>query len=102
MTQATDLLSRLKVTEAHATVDGRRVASLRHVGRVVTVIRRPDGKSIGRLMPHGYDQGAPDDGSGLMDAWTAKHPSVHTPSDIPLGRGLTLTDGVALLLGWVA
>lgn len=100
-TQATDLTATLRVTSAHAVVDGRRVATLWYAGKVITV-KLPTDKAIGRLMPRGYDQGAPDDGSGRMDAWTALHPSVHTPSDTVLGRDLTLTEGVALLLGRVA
>jgi hypothetical protein len=97
MTPEADLLARLTLTAAHASVDGRRVAALRYSGRVITV-RLPDGKAAGRLMPRGYDRGAPDDGSGLVDAWTALHPSVPTPSDAVLGQGLTLSEGVALLL----
>lgn len=97
MTPAADLAARLRVTQAHVLLDGTRVAALRHAGRVITV-RLPDGRAIGRLMPRGYDQGAPDDGSGLVDAWTALHPSAPAPGDAPLGRGLTPAEGVALLL----
>jgi hypothetical protein len=101
MTQATDLLSRLRVTAAHAEVDGRRVATLWYAGKVVTVKSTAD-KALGRLMPRGYDRGAPDDGSGRVDAWTAKHPSVPTPSDTLLERDLTIAEGVALLLSRAA
>jgi hypothetical protein len=100
MTPATDLLARLTLTAAHAEVDGRRVAVLRYSGRVITV-RLPGGRAAGRLMPRGYARGAPDDGSGLVDAWTALHPDVPTPSDTMLGEGLTLREGVALLLSRV-
>lgn len=100
MTPVADLLARLRVTAAHAELDGRRVATLWHSGKVITV-RLPSGKAAGRLMPRGYAQGAPDDGSGLVDAWTALHPDVPTPSDTRLGSGLTPVQAVALLLGRV-
>ena len=60
---------------------GRVVARLRWSGKVITVIPEGAGKPAGRLVPEGYLGGRPDDGTGRNDAWTAKHPTVHTPSD---------------------
>jgi hypothetical protein len=77
--------------------DRRPVGRLLWSGRCLKV-ENLRGRGLGRLLPAGYTQGRPDDGSGLYDAWTAKHPHVHTPSDTIIGDGLTLTEGVALIL----
>ncbi len=77
------------------------MAWLRYAGRSVTVVA-VDGRALGRILPLGYTQGQPDD-SGLFEAWTAKHPMVHVPSDTitsPEG-GLPFEDCVALILGEV-
>jgi hypothetical protein len=89
----------LTLTRQAVLLDGRRVAYLRWSGRTVTVVS-PQGKSIGRVMPEGYAQGR-DGQHGGYDAWTAKHPSVHTPSDVIVegGTGLTLGGCVALIIG---
>jgi hypothetical protein len=90
-------MTTLTLTRAAVFEDGRRAAYLRWSGRAVTVMS-PRGKALGRLLPVGYATGRPDDGSGLYDAWTAKHPHVHTPSDTIIGDGLELAEGVALIL----
>lgn len=92
-----DLLPRLRITRSRVLLDGERVGTLRYSGKMTTVLLA--GKSVGRLMPAGYTRGVPDDGSGLLELWTAKHPDVPTPSDTIIGSGLTLRDAVALLVG---
>jgi hypothetical protein len=92
MTQTADL----KVTRASVRRGGRTVAHLTYSGRMITV--KMQGKAIGRLLPAGYTEGRPDDGSGLYDVWTAKHPSVPTPSDRQLASSLTVPDAVGFLL----
>lgn len=90
--------TRLTVTRASVRLDGRTAAWLSWSGRLVTV-EDLHGKAIGRLLPSGYAQGLPDDGSGLYDLYTAKHPHVHTPSDVIVGGNLTLEQAAALLIG---
>ena len=88
----------LEVRGATARRGGQVVARLRWSGKVITVTPSGAGKPAGRLVPEGYLSGRPDDGSGRYDAWTAKHPTVHTPSDRELKTGLSLAEAVALLL----
>lgn len=88
----------LVVRGATARRGGKVVARLRWSGKVISVIPEGAGKPAGRLVPEGYLSGRPDDGSGRYDAWTAKHPMVHTPSDRELKTGLSLAEAVALLL----
>ena len=88
----------LEVTRAVARRGGVKVADLRYSGRVITVVVQ--GRPAGRLLPAGYAAGRPDDGSGLYDVWTAKHPSVPTPSDRELASGLTMAGGVSFLLDY--
>lgn len=92
------MTSTLVVTQAAVRVDGRRVARLLWSGRCVKV-EGLGAKGLGRLLPAGCLEGRPDDGRGLYDVYTAKHPLVHTPSDEPLGRDLTLSEGIALIIG---
>lgn len=86
----------LLVARATVRQGGKVIANLRYAGRQVTVVRA-DGKAVGRLFPAGYPLGLPD-GTDLVDAWTAKHPSVPTPSDQLLGERLTVEAAVELLL----
>jgi hypothetical protein len=95
MTQMAD--SDLEVTRASVRRGGLIVARLTYSGRMITV--RVRGKAVGRLLPAGYLRGEPDDGSGLYDVWTAKHPAVPTPSDRELACGLTVPAAVGFLLG---
>jgi hypothetical protein len=94
MTAVPDLV----ITGSSARRGGQVVARLRWAGKVITVIPAGTGKPAGRLVPQGYLSGRPDDGSGRYDAWTAKHPMVHTPSDRELRAGLPLAEAVASLL----
>lgn len=87
----------LVLTQSAVLRDGRQAGRLLWSGRCLKV-ENLRGRGLGRLLPAGYTQGRPDDGSGLYDAWTAKHPHVHTPSDTIIGDGLTLAEGVALIL----
>jgi hypothetical protein len=96
----------LTVTRATVRRGGRVIAYLAYSGRAITIrmafLELP-GKSVvrstalGRLLPVGYTEGKPDDGSGLYDVWTARHPSVWTPSDRRLKSGLGLTAAVRFL-----
>lgn len=88
----------LEVTRAVVRLGGAKVADLRYSGRVITVVAR--GRALGRLLPVGYTRGRPDDGSGLYDVWTAKHPAVPTPSDRELAYGLSVADGIGFLLDY--
>jgi hypothetical protein len=88
----------LEVTRAVVRCGGRKVADLRYSGRVITV--KAGGRAIGRLLPVGYTAGQPDDGSGMYDVWTAKHPAVPTPSDRELAYGLSMPDAIGFLLGY--
>jgi hypothetical protein len=88
----------IEVTRATVQRGGRKIADLRYSGRVITV--EVSGKAVGRLLPVGYASGQPDDGSGMYDVWTAKHPSVPTPSDRELAYGMTVPDGVRFLLDY--
>ena len=72
------------------------VARLRYSGKVITIVR-PDGHALGRLIPVGYLRGSLAD-PDHFDAWTARHPAVHTPSDTELAYGMTIAEGVAFLL----
>lgn len=87
------------VTPSRAAVyAGRRpVAWLLWSGRCLKV-EDTRGRALGRLLPAGYLEGRPDDGSGLYDVWTAKHPLVHTPSDQVVARDRTVEEAVALLV----
>jgi hypothetical protein len=96
MTQTAD--GALEVTRASVRRGGRTVAHLTYSGRVITV--RVRGRAVGRLLPAGYLRGEPDDGSGLYDVWTAKHPSVPTPSDRELASGLTVPAAAGFLLDY--
>lgn len=72
------------------------VARLSYAGKVVTV-RSPDNRALGRLIPVGYLQGFLE-AQDSFDLWTAKHPTVSTPSDTRLACGLNLARGVEFLL----
>lgn len=72
------------------------VARLSYAGKVITV-RSPDNRAIGRLIPVGYLQGSLENPDSY-DAWTAKHPTVSTPSDTRMACGLSLARGVEFLL----
>lgn len=87
----------LVITRAAVLRDGRPVARLLWSGRCLKV-ENTGGRGLGRLLPAGYHEGRPDDGSGLYDLWTAKHPHVHVPSDTIIGSGLTLEACIALLV----
>jgi hypothetical protein len=87
----------LVLTQSAVLRGGRQVGRLLWSGRCLKV-ESLRGRGLGRLLPSGYTLGRPDDGSGLYDAWTAKHPHVHTPSDTIIGDGLELAEGVALIL----
>jgi hypothetical protein len=88
----------LRITRAAVYSDGRLVARLLWSGRMVKV-ENLRGKGLGRLLPAGYADGRPDDGSGLYDVWTAKHPHVPTPSDTITATDLSLAECVARVLG---
>jgi hypothetical protein len=83
------------ITRAAVYRDGRLVARLLWSGRMLKV-ENLRGRGLGRLLPAGYTQGRPDDGSGLYDLWTAKHPHVHVPSDRILAGSRTMEDCIAL------
>ena len=89
-------MTTLVITEAAVFADGRLAARVLWSGRTMK-IENLKGKGIARLLPIGYHQGRPDDGSGLYDLWTALHPHVPTPSDKIIAEGLPLEDCVALL-----
>lgn len=87
----------LVITEASVLRDGRLVARLHRLGEgtvVLSLDARP--RRLGRIWPSGYMQGHRNAGS--YDAWTAKHPSVHTPSDVIIAEGLPLAGCVAAIL----
>jgi hypothetical protein len=87
----------LKITQASVHQDGRRVANINWSGRAATVVAaaaRP--KALGRVLPAGYAQGVvPGD---RYDAWTAKHPQVHTPSDTVIASDLSWNEAVAHII----
>lgn len=72
------------------------VARLSYAGKVITV-RSPDNRAVGRLIPVGYLQGSLENPDSY-DAWTAKHPTVSTPSDTRLACSLSLARAVEFLL----
>lgn len=85
----------LTVTRSAVLCGGRHVAGLRYSGKEVTVVMNR--KAIGRLLPVGYTSGRAD-GSGRYDAWTARHPMVHTPSDTTIACGLSFDEAVIFLI----
>jgi len=87
----------LVITGTAVQWDGHPVARLLWSGRCLKV-ENLRGRGLGRLIPAGYTEGRPDDGSGLYDAWTAKHPHVHTPSDTVIARDKRLAEGIALII----
>jgi hypothetical protein len=87
----------LTITGSSVSLDGRPVARLLWSGRCLKV-ENTRGRGLGRLLPAGYTEGRPDDGSRLYDAWTAKHPHVHTPSDTIIASDLTLPEGIAIIV----
>ena len=74
------------------------VARMRYSGKVITILT-PGGHALGRLIPVGYLKGSLDNPDSF-DVWTARHPSVPTPSDRELAYGMTVPDGVRFLLGY--
>jgi hypothetical protein len=91
----------LVITQAAVYADGRLAARVLWSGRMMKV-ESLRGRGLGRLLPAGFTEGCPDDGSGLYDLWTAKHPHVPVPSDQVIAESLPLKDCVALLIegGW--
>lgn len=87
----------LEITRAAVYLDGRPVGRLLWSGRTAK-FENLRGRGLGRLLPAGYAQGLPDDGSGLYDLYTAKHPHVHTPSDVIVEKNVTLEKAAVLLL----
>jgi hypothetical protein len=87
----------LTITEAAVYADGRLAARVLWSGRMMKV-ESLRGRGLGRLLPAGYHEGRPDNGSGLYDLWTAKHPHVPVPSDRVIAESLPLRDCVALLI----
>lgn len=87
----------LRITRAAVYADGRLVARLLWSGRMLKV-EDLRGKALGRLLPAGYTDGRPDDGSGLYDIWTAKHPHVHVPSDTIVASALSRDDCIARII----
>jgi hypothetical protein len=87
----------LEVTRATVRRGGYIVAYLLYSGRMITVVD-PYRRTLGRLLPPGFADGCPDDGSRRYDVWTAKHPAVPTPSDRILASCLPLADAVSFLL----
>lgn len=85
----------LRITRAAVYCDGRLVARLLWSGRCLKV-ENLRGKGLGRLLPAGYTDGRPDDGSGTYDLWTAKHPHVHVPSDEIVALSVAMDRGIAL------
>ncbi|MCW2929885.1 MAG: hypothetical protein JWM19_847 [Actinomycetia bacterium] len=85
--------------------DGFQVARLRYSGKAIVVVRsvrprgpgKPGAGRAGRIFPAGYLSGSLNDG-GLYDAWTARHPDAHTPSDRVVARGLSLEEAISALL----
>ena len=88
----------IRITRAAVYADGFQVARLLWSGRMVK-IEDLRGRGVARLLPAGYAEGRPDDGSGLYDLWTAKHPHVHTPSDEIVAEALTLERCIAMAIG---
>jgi hypothetical protein len=89
--------TRLVIRQAAVYCDGRLVARLLWSGRCLKV-ENTRGRGLGRLLPAGYTEGRPDDGSGIYDLWTAKHPHVHVPSDEIVAPSVTRDRGIALAL----
>lgn len=90
--------SELVITGAAVFRDRRRVAALRYSGACIVVLEPgvlP--RRLGRIWPAGYMSGNRDPGD-LHDAWTAKHPMVHTPSDTLIAPGLPLAECIAVIL----
>lgn len=96
-------MSEVQVRRNIVLADGEPVARLRYVGKAIVVMRygpgteRPAPDRIGRIFPAGYLNGSLSD-SGRYDAWTARHQSVHTPSDTVVARGLPLEQAISALL----
>lgn len=89
--------STLRITRAVVYADGRPAARILYSGRMIK-LESMRGSGLGRLLPAGFTQGLPDDGSGRYDLWTCKHPHVHVPSDVIVAENLTLEDAVARLM----
>jgi hypothetical protein len=88
----------LTITQAAVFRDRRRVAVLRYSGACIVVVEAgilP--RRLGRIWPAGYMRGERDS-AGLNDAWTAKHPMVHTPSDTLIAVSLPLAECIAVIL----
>lgn len=91
-------MAELTVTEAAVFQDRRRVAYLRRSGAGIVVTEATVmPRRLGRIWPAGYLAGQRDSGD-LFDAWTAKHPMVHTPSDEIIAAGRSLADCIAVIL----
>jgi len=78
-------------------------ARLTYSGRLnkVVLLTAPDGRRLGRITPAGFFTGEWDPGSPgcLYEPWTAKHPTIHTPSDTPTGQPMPWEQCVAFIVG---
>jgi hypothetical protein len=95
-TLQTEIEPALVVFRAIARRGSEVVARLSYAGKVITV-RSLDDRTLGRLIPVGYLQGSLEN-LDSYDAWTARHPTVTTPSDTRLARGMPVVKAVEFLL----